>query len=283
MTLDLPPFFRLSKHYIEFRNQRDPGCVVAFSTRRGGVSVEPFNSLNMSADQGDSELNVSRNLKILCDSIFAPPETILGTRQVHGDKVVVYRSPPEGAQSADASITNTPGLFVSVKTADCLPVLLHDHGKNVSAAVHAGWAGSSKRICSKTIKRMQAEFGCEAEDIVGILGPCIGPCCYEVDERVIGPMQSAFSHWQSFIKPLSVWRSQGLDADGLSGNRPENESMRLDLAGANRSDLLSAGLLPGNIHNVGLCGCCQEELFFSHRRDKGVTGRHIALVGRLAR
>jgi hypothetical protein len=127
---------------------------------------------------------------------------------------------------------------------------------------------------------MKSRFGSDPRDVKAILGPCIRACCYEIDERVIDPMKKSYWDWRDFIKPLSVWKAQDFIQPGLRGNRPEDESMRLDLAEANKRDLLSAGVPHENIHDIGLCSACGEDLFYSHRRDGERTGRHMAIVGR---
>lgn len=280
MIHHLPECFEASEYCIRFKDEGSPEVLFAFSIRRNGVSSPPFEALNLSGRQGDHPENVSKNLSLLCDSLSIKREAVISCNQVHGDEVLIFDRACEQTLQGDALITQTSGLFVSVKIADCLPVLLHDFRLGLSVAIHAGWGGSALRICSKTMNLMKRRFGSDPRDVKAILGPCIRACCYEIDERVIDPMKKSYSDWQDFIKPLSVWKARNSIQPGLMGNRTEDESMRLDLAEANKKDLLSVGAPNENIHDIGLCTACGEDLFYSHRRDGGRTGRHMAIVGR---
>lgn len=269
----------LSHHAVEFKDPDRKDYLLAFSTRRGGVSPIPLDSLNLSISQGDSAENVSANLEIFSKSVCFPTSGLVELSQVHKDDIIIIDSVPNKKLEADSMITAVPGLFLSIKTADCLPALLYARDKNVIGAVHAGWGGAALKICSKTVAVMEREFNVAPKDVTAVLGPCIRPCCYEIDEKVIEPFKKSFSNYEDFIKPLSVWKATSAVQTGLQGNMPEEESQRLDLAGAVTTDLLNAGLLPENIHDTNLCASCREDLFFSHRRDKGNTGRQMSVIG----
>ncbi len=273
------PMLTLKHHAVEFKDPYGNDYILAFSTRRGGVSPSPLDSLNLSISQGDSPENVSTNLEIFSQSVCFPAIGLVELSQVHKDDIVIIDSVPNKRLEADSMITAVPGLFLSIKTADCLPVLLYDRDKDVVAAVHAGWGGAALRICSKTVAVMEREFHVAPKDVTAVLGPCIRPCCYEIDDKVIEPMKRSFSNYLDFIKPLSVWKALSGAQNGLQGNMPEHESHRLDLAAAVTTDLLESGLQRENIHDTNLCTSCREDLFFSHRRDKGNTGRHMSVIG----
>lgn len=277
------------------------GAVAGFSTRLGGVSPPPFDSMNLSVQQGDSKANVAKNFAAFCRPLHIEPGSIAFCRQVHGDTIHVLHSVPNGLMDGDALVTSQRGVFLGVKTADCLPILLFDPMRGVVAAVHAGWRGTVLRIAGKVVRRMTDEFGTRASDVMALLGPAIGPCCYEVDEAVLSPFKKAFKMVHSLVlspdTPQTVPVSQretiteGFSDEhsramntvrpirsGRSAEKIESRG-RLDLINANRFDLVSKGVEPENIFGGEYCTACQSELFFSHRRDNGRTGRHVAVVG----
>jgi YfiH family protein len=147
----------------------------------------------------------------------------------------------------DALITNRVGVAVSVRTADCYPILLADPVTRSVAAVHAGWRGTAAGVVQETIARMRLEFGTRPEDLWAAIGPGIGACCYEVGEEVA--------------------RKFGRDSAG-----------RIDLAAANRRQLLEAGVVEERVHALGLCTYCDAERFHSYRRDKSAAGRMISYI-----
>jgi YfiH family protein len=157
-----------------------------------------------------------------------------------------------------------------VKTADCLPILILDPVRKISAAVHAGWRGTILRITRKTLQILISEFGSNPGDLHVALGPAIGSCCYEVDDRVLIPFRKAIPEADRFIRV--VFKKHG------SGRR-QTASPRLDLVGANRSELTSLGVPDENITSIDLCTSCHSELFFSYRRDGRPSGRHLAVTG----
>jgi polyphenol oxidase len=242
-----------------------PKAVIAFSTRAGGVSDAPLNSLNFSVSQGDSRENVRANCTILAEDLGIEPRRIVTCRQVHGDNVQVVDSIPVSLPVGDALITSTAGMYVGIKTADCLPILLLDQVHRVAAAVHAGWRGTVLRITRKVVRLMRDLFGTRPADIVAALGPAIGPCCYEVDDAVLIPFRQNIPNPERFIT----------DRNHSGGE----DSYSIDLAATNRFELTTEGVPPENIRTLELCTCCHPALFFSHRRDGAASGRHIALVG----
>jgi YfiH family protein len=240
---------------------------MAFSMRRGGWSPQPFDSLNFSVTQGDTQDNVQRNFGTLAASLDLDPNRIVRCRQVHSDRVIVVEDVPSVQPEADAVLTPVPGLFAAVKTADCLPLLIVDPVKRVAGAVHAGWRGTVLRIVTKVLDELGRRFRSNAEDLIVALGPAIGSCCYEVDDAVLTPFRKAIPEPNRFIS-VHASRNSG------SGQTPH-----LDLTAVHQWELLAAGVDPENIYLSGLCTCCNKELFYSHRRDGFRSGRHIALAG----
>jgi len=262
------------------------GLTHAFTTCTGGISPPPYNSLNLSSRTGDSDENVSENIRILTTElgIEAVP---LFMDQVHGDNIL-FIDDPKGAPnyapntkdsmaassslpSADAVITALENTPLVVITADCLPILLYDAARSVAAVVHAGWKGTALNIAGKTIAAMTERFGSDPADIIAAMGPFIGPCCYEVDERVV-------SSFEPFIKARpDAWSAVFSPSEALSATGKADRWM-FDLAGANLLQLDTAGIPYSNVSLSPYCTCCHDGLFYSHRRDGEKTGRQGAIL-----
>lgn len=216
-------------------------ATAAFSTRLGGVSEPPFDRLNLGLLTDDSEGAVVENRRRLAAALGFELDQIVFARQVHGTRLLDRRvERPEGLVEADGHIVSEPGTAPLVFVADCLPVALA--GPGGVAMVHAGWRGLAGGILAAAAEAVKA--GAAA------IGPGIGSCCYEVGEEVL----SAFA---------------GL-GEGVARGR------MLDLPEAARRSLANAGV--ERVESAGLCTSCEEELFFSHRRDQGRTGRQAGIA-----
>jgi hypothetical protein len=261
---------------------------MAFSVRTGGFSPPPLDSLNFSVREGDAHENVRRNLSRLANDLGIDPRAIVLCNQVHGSAIEILDSVPAIRPTADALIVVAPGVFAAIRIADCLPILILDKVRRVCAAVHAGWKGALQGIVQLTLRMMKTRLGCRASDLVAALGPCIGPCCYEVDDRVAIPLLRRFSD-NGFLYAADAPPRFAAHRDYSPGcvmprtlhkpPRPVRNTYRLDLVQANRLLILAEGVPESNIYQLGLCTACHPDLFFSHRRDKGKTGRQIAVVG----
>ena len=241
------------------------GVVAGFTTRHEGVSRPPYNSLNLGSNTLDSSHSVEGNRSLLARSVGATLDRFLTVTQVHGTDLLVIDSPnPELSHflklECDGIVTNQPGIMIAVCIADCVPILLHDPVQGVVAALHAGWQGTVGNIAGKGVEAMVSLFGCSAKDIEAAIGPAISNCCYEVD----APVRDAFK------KAGAAW-------DLFSQEHGEGKWL-LDLAAANRRSLTDAGLAPSQIESEELCVCCNQELFFSYRRDGGDTGRQAGFI-----
>ncbi len=191
------------------------------------------------------------------------PQQLLTLRQVHGAEVLVWKgkNSPEVLPYppiCDAVVTDRKGVALGIQTADCIPILIVDETKGVIAAVHAGWRGLWRGIMQRAIRTIQDTFGSTTADVMVGIGPGIGPCCYEVQEDVVGLFQRSHDDYQLFIQK--------------KGRRSY-----LDLPSATRLQLVKAGIPPENIEDIPLCTACREDLFFSYRRD-GNTGRQLSFV-----
>lgn len=212
----------------------------AFSTRLGGVSEAPFDTLNLGLLTDDPEAAVTENRQLLAAALGFEPEQVVFARQVHGTRLIAYPSQSAERPEADGHVLTEPGQAALVFVADCLPVALA--GPGGVAMVHAGWRGLAGGILSAGAEAVAAT--------TAAIGPGIGPCCYEVGEEVL----SAFS---------------GL-GEGVGQER------MLDLPEVARRLLAAAGV--ERVESAGLCTSCEPELFFSHRRDAGRTGRQAGIA-----
>ncbi len=245
---------RLSVFKFEsFKSYKDIAHFI--TTREGWVSGKKARFT------GDHESDYSAFRKELAVSGNWEVKQFVFPRQTHSDHVAVIRSESQEPAIADtdALITNLPGVFVCVQTADCVPVLLYDPKKKVVAAVHAGWRGTVSKIAQKTISRMSEEFGCQPRDVIAGIGPSIHIHAYEVGPEVVEAVKNGFSNASALLKP------------SLQDNRAY-----FDLWEANRTILLEAGLQEENIELMGICSFAHPDLFFSARRDGTDTGRMVS-------
>ena len=264
-----------------------PWLVHAFTTRPGGVSrLGDARVLNLGSTEWDSEEAVAENRKMFLHALGAGRSTLVTLRQRHTDVIHRVDSLPHAPLYGDALLTRTPGLLLAVQTADCVPILLADHRLHAIAAVHAGWRGTLARIAEKTLGRMKMEFGTRAEDVVAGLGPAVGGCCYEVGPEVAQAFAAQFADARSWFEGPFDRLASGDDPapfPWLSMTPPGHEApaphIRLDLRAANRSQLQLAGVPPGQILSSTLCTACRTDLLFSHRRERGRTGRQMAVIG----
>jgi polyphenol oxidase len=217
---------------------------VRFSTRAGGVSEGPYSSLNLGLLTNDERVRVEENRRRLFAAAGAEPGRACWPRQVHGGEVL--RAEGRG-EEADGLWTEEPGRALVVVTADCLPIALVriDGTGPALALLHAGWRG----LLAGIVRNAVAVLG--QGRLAAVIGPGIGPCCYEVQEDVAGPVRAAFG--------------SGLVTDG-----------RLDLPGAAERALRAAGC--ERVDRLDSCTACNPERFFSHRRDRGLTGRQGAVA-----
>lgn len=272
-----------------------PWLVHGFSTRLGGTSsFDPSRSakrgrdLNLGNLPWDATAKVSENRR----RWLACPQTggmkLVLQRQIHSDLIRtvdrVFR--PASLPAGDALITHRPGLLLGVLTADCLPILLVDARQRVVAALHCGWRGTVRRLAEKAVGRMRLLFGSQPEDLWAAIGPGIRSCCYAVGTEVVEQFSSQFPYFEKLFAtrsrpftPLETKRSvMVLSLHSNFGPRTKKETY-LDLVLANVRQLRDAGLPQQQIASDAPCTSCHPELFFSHRRDAGRSGRMMGVVG----
>lgn len=229
-----------------------------FPTRRGGVSQGPFASLNCGVSTADEPAAVAENVRRLAAAAGVDVSRLATVSQVHGD--VVRRANPgwAGPEEGDAVWTDEPGVAVAVRTADCLPILMEDPVGRRVAAVHAGWRGVLSLVAVRALEQLVAA-GTRVADVRVVLGPCIGPCCFEVDGDLPERFAAAFGEGV-VVTP--------------AGQARHHLDLQLSVVGA----LTRAGVPAGQVERLEACTACDAGRFFSHRRDRGVTGRHLSFI-----
>lgn len=262
-----------------------------FSTRTGGTSrCYGGNALNLGFTKQDSRAAVERNRRLFLAALGATTNAaenwnLVTLRQIHSD--LIHRIDRTQAEplAGDGLLTDTPGLILAVKTADCLPVILVDRKRRAVGVFHAGWRGTVQRIVEKGVGEMRKHFKSDPRDLVGAMGPCIQKCCYEVGEEVRAKFETQFAYASSLfheIKESDPVREK-YPLLFLTARAPGHSELPvklfLDLVEANRRQLLDAGVAAKNVEAVGPCTACHTALLFSHRAEKGVTGRMMSAVG----
>jgi len=224
-------------------------------------------------------LFTTRQLRLSSDADYELVARAVGARlsaslrQVHGRDVVVVRpgsSPPDLQASADALVSIRPDTALVVRAADCVPLLLADTRTTAVAAVHAGWRGTAAGVAAAAVEQLASEFGSRPEDLVAVIGPAIGPCCYEVGSDVVDVFAAA-GHARHVI---DRWFAAQPAPRG-SRLRPK---LRLDVPGANRDQLILAGVPPARIHVAGLCTAMHLDVLTSYRAERENAGRLAAVI-----
>lgn len=239
-----------------------------FTTRQGGVSQGVYCNLNTSLAKNDTRENVLENLRRVCSAIDVDYKKLVLSNQVHGDviKVVTGEDSGKGISKTsdiigvDAMITNVSGVPMITYYADCVPVFILDPVQKAVGLVHSGWKSTVLKIAAKTMNKMTEVYGSKPKDCLIGIGPSIEPKCFFVREDAATLFKENFHNWGVFIKKVSL------------------EQYTVDLWLAIKLMLVETGVLEQNITYSDLCTVCNEELFFSHRRDKGNTGSLSAII-----
>lgn len=240
-----------------------------FSTRIGGISQEPFQTLNLGFHTGDDWETVKENRRLFTASIGIPLENVVAANQVHGEKIYVADLSDRGKgaleqetviKETDALITKEPNVALIAFYADCVPIMFLDPVEKVIAIAHAGWKGTVLQISKKTVEKMANEFGCQRENILAAVCPSIGPCHYEVDAPVINQFRERFPWWEKVLELKDKGKAQ------------------LNLWKANQLQLLDAGVLNHHILVAEICTYCHPELLYSYRYSNGKTGRMAGII-----
>lgn len=276
-----------------------PWLMHGFSTRGGGTSkVYGGNALNVGFTAHDTKAAVESNRRKFIAALAAvarrkprtsssQPAPLIMLRQIHSDLIHRISEIPKNSSplAGDGMVSDIPGILLGVLTADCLPVIVVDPKRHAVGIFHAGWRGTAKRIVEKGVGEMRRWFGSSPRDLKAAIGPGIRGCCFEVGSEVRSAFEAQFDYGSELFRetkdrdeihekyPLLFLTSRA------PGHSELPKKIFLDLAEANHRQLIAAGLSPKNIYDLGLCSLCHRDMFFSHRGEKGVTGRMMAVVG----
>ncbi len=247
---------------VYYRFDQWPSLTHGVFTRKGGVSPAPWASLNLGGNVGDEADAVHANHQRMYGALGVDGERACTTWQVHGKDVLMVTNPIRGRRwlaQADSIVTDQPNTPLTMRYADCTPLLFFDPVRGVIGMAHAGWRGTVLGVGAETVRTMVRAYGCRPEDIQAAVGPAIGPNRYQVGEEVVAAVQTYFGTTDGLIRHDSV--------DGTA---------YLNLWEANRLDLLRAGV--GRVEVAELCTAERTDEFFSHRAEKGRTGRFGAVL-----
>lgn len=255
------PFRRAADlRYFQFESLSHNKLLHAIFTRQGGVSPEPWQSLNFGASVGDRLDRVRRNKQLALESLQQSPKLSFDVWQIHSAKVVRATGPRlrEPPQRADGIVTDVEQLTLVMRFADCVPILVYDPPTHSVGMAHAGWQGTLRGIAARLVERMQADFGARPETMLAGIGPSIGPDHYPVGPEVVEQVEGTFG--------------EGADQH----LKRQGSATHFDLWSANKAQLEAAGLR--SIEVAGLCTACHMEDWYSHRGEQGRTGRFGAIV-----
>ena len=233
------------------------GVKHGFTLRCGGVSEGEFGSLNVGLRRGDNPFKAIKNIEICTDSLKMNKEKLTLTYQLHTSNVRLLTKDDIGkgfirewGEGVDGIVTDMTDVPIMTYSADCVPTLLYDGVRKMIAAVHGGWRGTKDNIIKNAVGVMTSN-GCEEKNIIALIGPAIGMCCYEVSNDVGEAFEKEYP---DYVKRLNA------------------DKCMVDLKGITLSQLIAAGLKAENIENSNICTACENESFFSHRKQKGTSG-----------
>lgn len=257
-------------HLLEWE-ERYPNLVAGFTLRTSGYSESPFSSCNMGLHVGDVPDTVIKNRRSLSTRLGFEFEGWTSADQVHGIQVKQIKADNRGAgrETQEDAIPFTDGIYTNENNilltsfyADCVPLYFIDPVHRVIGLAHAGWKGTVGRIAEEMIRAFETNYGSRVEDILTAIGPSIRLCCYEVDEHVMKRVRENIPDWQACVTPS-----------------PNPERYMLDLPACNQKIMEEKGILPAHIIRTNWCTNCHVDLFFSHRKEAGKTGRMASFIG----
>lgn len=275
LTHNYDPFQQKSPYAMMIHDWTNMTCsgkevLAGFTTKNGGFSLSPYQSLNTGLHVGDDASSVQLNRQVIADATAVPLSDWVFADQTHEDRIkkVTKEQRGKGSLHYHEALPGTDGLYTSERNimlalcfADCVPLyfLAPQHG--LIGTAHAGWKGTVKQIGAKMIELWVNQEGAKTDQIQVVIGPSIGSCCYIVDGVVLNQVKQLPFLTEDVYSEIS----QG--------------QYKLDLKTLNKNVLLHAGMKEENIHVSSMCTSCNDQLFFSHRRDQGKTGRMMSFVG----
>lgn len=245
--------------YFQFESFAGNGRIQhAIFSRQGGVSQPPYDSLNLSVSVPDANANVYANRARAFGLFGRQTENVVHAHLVHGSDVACVTQANNGSwvKHVDALITKEPGCALTMNYADCTPIFLYDPVQQAIGLGHAGWKGAVVDLPGAMVRAMQAQFGSNPAQLLAGIGPSISWINYEVDEPLVSEVQAAFADWETLLRR----------PDGRANGR-----FHFNLPEANRRNLSRAGVRQIELSDI--CTAASTDLFFSHRAEKGKTGR----------
>ncbi len=255
--------------YITFKPFNKLGINNYFTTRLGGISKKPFKSLNFGLHNGDSYEDVNNNRNLFFKLQDIKMQNVVSSIQTHSTNIKIVNKEMRGmgAKSLDDAIpendgmiTNCTDTFLTAFFADCVPLYIYDEINKVISLLHAGWKGTLGKIALNAINKMKDIYNTKPVDCTVVIGPSIGPCCYEVDKKIIIKFERRGFNLKKIIKY-------------------KYGHYFLDLWEANKQIFLELGIPNSKIYISKLCTCCNNNIFFSYRAENGLTGRMAAVLG----
>ncbi|MEK4789856.1 peptidoglycan editing factor PgeF [Bacillus sp. FSL K6-2971] len=275
MTHNYDPFQQKSPYAMMIHDWTNMTCsgkevLAGFTTKNGGFSLSPYQSLNTGLHVGDDASSVQLNRQVIADAIAVPLSDWVFADQTHEDRIKKVTKEQRGRGSlhyhealpgTDGLYTSEPNIMLALCFADCVPLYFLAPQHVLIGTAHAGWKGTVKQIGAKMIDLWVNQEGAKTDQIQVVIGPSIGSCCYIVDDVVLNQVKQLPFLTEDVYSEIS----QG--------------QYKLDLKTLNKNVLLHAGMKEENIHVSSMCTSCNDQLFFSHRRDQGKTGRMMSFVG----
>ncbi|HLF01997.1 MAG TPA: peptidoglycan editing factor PgeF [Anaerolineales bacterium] len=254
--------------YFTFESFPNGAVAHAIFARNGGVSPQPWASLNLSTSTGDTPEHTRENRRRAFDALGLPFDSMADVWQVHGTETIRADEPRgDGPQiKADGLITDRPGLTLFQRFADCVPILLYDPKHRALGIAHAGWRGTVNHAAAACVKALAESYGTRPADLIAGIGPSIGPDHYEVGPEVVAEVRRAFPKADQLLTPPQRAAVRVTNHSGTC----------FDLWAANALTLHELGV--EQIEIAGLCTACHTDDFFSHRAERGATGRFGAVI-----
>lgn len=247
-----------------------PDLVAGFSLRTSGFSQNPYASCNLGLHVGDQQESVIKNRRSLAERLGFDFDAWSSSEQVHGTRVFYMteewrgsgrENQNEAIKDTDGIYTDKPDILLTSFYADCVPLLFLDPQRRAVGLAHAGWKGTVGLIAGEMVTAFGKQFNSKPDDLFVAIGPSIGGCCYEVDEHVMQHVRRSVPEWQQ------------------CATAKENNRFMLDLPACNQQILEQAGVQTNRIWRTSWCTHCRTDLFFSHRKEAGKTGRMASFIG----
>ena len=240
-----------------------PNLTHAIFTRQGGYSQAPFDTLNLGSSVGDDPQAIKKNYEQVYQVTHITPEQTVSCHLIHSADVLTINQANQQRLmgKADGLVTGTPNIYLSMRFADCTPLIFFDPVRGAVGLTHAGWRGTMQDMAGATVRMMVKQFDCQPGDMIAVIGPAIGPCCYEVGPEV---MTAGAENFEDSASLFTRWNGKTNHA-------------HFNLWEANRRQLAAAGVQ--QIIQSELCTACRTDQFFSHRAEQGRTGRFGVIIG----